>query len=76
MTCSHWPSGLTDGCLLDSSCPICITPFNAIFAEAEMAIAMESPAHPIDEQGIVKLHQTCGHVFCRKELSLSSLFSA
>jgi len=54
--------------LKDAGCPICITPFMAILAEEETAIAMDSPAHPIEELGVTKLHQTCGHVFCRKDI--------
>ncbi len=30
---------------------------------------MESPAHPVEELGVTRLAQTCGHIFCRKELS-------
>ena len=52
---------------IDSVCPICFIPFTAILAEHEMAAAMESPAHPIEELGITKLSKTCGHIFCRKE---------
>ncbi|KAG5639021.1 hypothetical protein H0H81_007929 [Sphagnurus paluster] len=33
----------------DSLCPICLTPYLAILAEEEAAIAMDSPAHPIEE---------------------------
>jgi hypothetical protein len=50
----------------DSACPICFVPFSAILAEHEMAAAMDSPAHPIEELGITKLSKTCGHIFCRK----------
>ncbi|KAL4251884.1 hypothetical protein ABKN59_002621 [Abortiporus biennis] len=53
--------------LEDSSCPICITPFLAILSEEEMAIAMDSPAHPIEELGVTKL-RICNHVFCRKDI--------
>ena len=52
---------------VDSSCPICFVPFSAILAEHEMAAAMDSPAHPIEELGITRLSTTCGHIFCRKE---------
>ncbi len=31
---------------------------------------MDSPAHPIEELGVTRLAQTCGHIFCRKELSV------
>lgn len=55
--------------LVDSVCPICLTSLHAILAEEETAIAMESPAHPIEELGVTRLSQTCGHIFCRKELS-------
>lgn len=34
-----------------------------------MAAAMDSPAHAAEELGVTKLAATCGHVFCRKELS-------
>lgn len=54
----------------DSSCPICLTPFTTIITEEEMALAMDSPAHPIEELGVTRLTATCGHVFCRKELSV------
>ena len=30
---------------------------------------MDSPAHPVEELGVTRLAQTCGHIFCRKELS-------
>ena len=53
----------------DSSCPICLTPFMTIITEEEMAIAMDSPATPVEELGVTRLISTCGHVFCRKELS-------
>lgn len=29
---------------------------------------MDSPAHPVDELGVTRLQNTCGHIFCRKEL--------
>jgi hypothetical protein len=54
----------------DASCPICFTQLLAILTEEEIAIAMDSPAHPIDELGVTRLKDTCGHVFCRKELSV------
>ena len=55
---------------LDSLCPICLTPYNVILTEEELALAMDSPAHPIEELGIAKLAQSwqCGHLFCRREL--------
>ncbi|PIL22552.1 hypothetical protein GSI_15241 [Ganoderma sinense ZZ0214-1] len=40
-------------------------------AEEEMALAMDSPAHPVEELGVTRLVRTCGHVFCRKELSIT-----
>lgn len=54
---------------LDSLCPICLTPYNVILTEEELALAMDSPAHPIEELGIAKLAQSwqCGHLFCRRE---------
>jgi len=62
------PSGyLLSTISIDSACPICFVPFSAILAEHEMAAAMDSPAHPIEELGIMKLSKTCGHIFCRKE---------
>lgn len=54
---------------LDSLCPICLTPYIVILSEEESALAMDSPAHPIEELGIAKLAQSwqCGHLFCRRE---------
>ena len=54
---------------LDSLCPICLTPYNVILSEEELALAMDSPAHPIEELGVAKLAQSwqCGHLFCRRE---------
>ncbi|KAF8812401.1 hypothetical protein BYT27DRAFT_6417539 [Phlegmacium glaucopus] len=54
----------------DSLCPICLTPYDVILSEEEMALAMDSPAHPIEESGIAKLAQPwqCGHIFCRKDI--------
>ena len=40
-----------------------------IVTEEEMALAMDSPANPVEELGVTRLASTCGHVFCRKELS-------
>ena len=34
---------------------------------------MDSPAHPIEELGVTRLVRTCGHIFCRKELSITSV---
>ncbi|PPQ94962.1 hypothetical protein CVT25_003934 [Psilocybe cyanescens] len=55
----------------DSSCPICINPYLTILTEEEMAHAMDSPAHPIEELGVTKLNQPwqCGHIFCRRDIS-------
>ncbi|KAJ7700044.1 hypothetical protein B0H17DRAFT_1048345 [Mycena rosella] len=55
----------------DSLCPICFTPFTAILAEEETALAMDSPAYPVDELGVTKLGETwqCGHLFCRRDIS-------
>ncbi|KAF7301628.1 MFS sugar [Mycena indigotica] len=55
----------------DSFCPICYTPFPALLAEEETALAIDSPAHPADELGVTKLGQSwqCGHFFCRKDIS-------
>ncbi|KAH9854665.1 hypothetical protein C2E23DRAFT_817446 [Lenzites betulinus] len=52
----------------DSTCPICLTSLLALLAEEEMALAMDSPAHPVEELGVTKLAQTCGHIFCRKDI--------
>ena len=54
---------------LDSLCPICLTPYSVILSEEEVALVMDSPAHPIEELGIAKLAQSwqCGHLFCRRE---------
>lgn len=43
----------------------------ALVAEEEIAIAMDSPAHPVEELGVTRLAQPwqCGHLFCRRELS-------
>lgn len=32
---------------------------------------MDSPAHPVEDLGVTRLVSTCGHLFCRKELSTS-----
>lgn len=32
---------------------------------------MDSPAHPVEELGVTRLVRTCGHIFCRKELSIT-----
>ncbi|EMD39963.1 hypothetical protein CERSUDRAFT_112198 [Gelatoporia subvermispora B] len=52
----------------DSPCPICLTQFLALVAEEETAMAMDSPAHPVEELGVTRLVQTCGHIFCRKDI--------
>jgi len=52
----------------DSSCSICMNTFLASLAEEEMAQAMDSPAQPADYLGVTRLIDTCGHVFCRKDL--------
>ena len=39
-----------------------------LVTEEEMALAMDSPATPVQSLGVTKL-ETCGHIFCRKELS-------
>jgi len=55
----------------DSLCPICLTPYNVILSEEELALAMDSPAHPIEELGVAKLAQSwqCGHLFCRRDIT-------
>ncbi|PPR06590.1 hypothetical protein CVT24_001771 [Panaeolus cyanescens] len=55
----------------DASCPICLTSYLAILAESEMAEAMDSPAHPIEELGVTRLSQPwqCGHMFCRRDIT-------
>ncbi|KAI9574620.1 hypothetical protein HD554DRAFT_2166089 [Boletus coccyginus] len=57
----------------DDVCPICFNAFLATLAEEEVAHAMDSPAHPVDELGVTKLQNTCGHIFCRKELRMKGL---
>jgi len=52
----------------DSSCSICMNTFLASLAEEEMAQAMDSPAQPAEDLGVTRLIDTCGHVFCRKDL--------
>ncbi|KAL0577732.1 hypothetical protein V5O48_004281 [Marasmius crinis-equi] len=55
----------------DSVCPICFNSLLAILAEEEVAIAMDSPAHPVEELGVTRLSQSwqCGHIFCRRDIS-------
>jgi len=52
----------------ESICPICFNTFLAILAEEEMALVMDSPAHPVEELGVTRLHETCGHLFCRRDI--------
>jgi hypothetical protein len=49
-----------------------MTTYLASLAVEETADAMESPAQPVDDLGVTRLADTCGHVFCRKELSACS----
>ncbi|KAH7916085.1 hypothetical protein BJ138DRAFT_682743 [Hygrophoropsis aurantiaca] len=53
---------------IDSVCPICFNTFLSILAEEETALALDSPAHPVEELGVTKLHKTCGHFFCRRDI--------
>lgn len=53
----------------ESVCPICFNTFLAILAEEEMALVMDSPAHPVEELGVTRLHETCGHIFCRRDIT-------
>ncbi|KAI0053590.1 hypothetical protein FA95DRAFT_1552077 [Auriscalpium vulgare] len=52
----------------ESSCPICMNTHLASIAEEELAMVMDSPAHPLETLGVTRLSQTCGHIFCRKDL--------
>ncbi|KAI0068691.1 hypothetical protein BV25DRAFT_1791421, partial [Artomyces pyxidatus] len=52
----------------ESSCPICMNTLLAAIAEEELALVMDSPAHPVEILGVTRLAQTCGHVFCRKDI--------
>jgi len=56
---------------MDSNCSICFTPYLTILTEEEMALAMDSPAHPVEELGVTKLSQSwqCGHLFCRRDIT-------
>ncbi|EJD48622.1 hypothetical protein AURDEDRAFT_162580 [Auricularia subglabra TFB-10046 SS5] len=54
---------------VDAACAICMTPFTAVIAEEELANAMESPAAVVENLGVTRLHKTCGHLFCRKDIS-------
>jgi len=53
----------------DGTCPICFTAFSAVLAAEELAQAMESPAAVVEDMGVTRLSKTCGHFFCRKDLS-------
>jgi len=53
----------------DSFCPICYNTFGAITAEAELASAMDTPAVAAQHLGVTRLAETCGHVFCRKDIT-------
>ncbi|KAG1874479.1 hypothetical protein DFJ58DRAFT_741131 [Suillus subalutaceus] len=53
----------------ESVCPICFNTFLAILAEEEMALVMDSPAHPVEELGVTRLQETCGHMFCRRDIT-------
>ncbi|KAF9226513.1 hypothetical protein BS17DRAFT_814456 [Gyrodon lividus] len=53
----------------DGVCPICFNTLLSILAEEETAHAMDSPAHPVEELGVTKLQKTCGHIFCRKDIT-------
>jgi len=55
----------------ESVCPICFISLMDLLAEEETAIAMDSPAHPVEELGVTRLaepHQ-CNHLFCRRDIS-------
>ncbi|TFK75951.1 hypothetical protein BDN72DRAFT_831383 [Pluteus cervinus] len=54
----------------DSMCSICYNSFSSLLAEEEMALAMDSPAHPIEELGVTILDKPwqCSHIFCRKDI--------
>ncbi|KAJ7591105.1 hypothetical protein C8J56DRAFT_552958 [Mycena floridula] len=55
----------------ESVCPICFTSLLALVAQEEMALAMDSPAHPVEELGVTRLAKPwqCGHIFCRRDIS-------
>ncbi|KLO14959.1 hypothetical protein SCHPADRAFT_939094 [Schizopora paradoxa] len=53
----------------DSFCPICYNTFGAILAEAELASALDTPAVAAQHLGVTRLAETCGHVFCRKDIT-------
>jgi len=49
-------------------CPICQETFLSVIASEEMAEAMDSPAVSQYDTGVTKL-PSCGHHFCRKDIS-------
>ncbi|KAG8836122.1 hypothetical protein FRC18_011844 [Serendipita sp. 400] len=51
----------------EEQCGICYNTFAAIIAEEEMLLANDTPVSERD-LGVTKL-QTCGHYFCRKDIS-------
>ncbi|PVG04132.1 hypothetical protein CPB86DRAFT_202596 [Serendipita vermifera] len=55
------------GPLMNESCSICYNTFAAIIAEEEMLLAMDTPISE-KQLGVTKL-QTCGHYFCRKDIT-------
>lgn len=55
------------GSLMNEHCSICYNSFAAIIAEEEMLLANDTPVSERD-LGVTKL-QTCGHYFCRKDIS-------
>ncbi|KAG8801020.1 hypothetical protein FRC16_001465 [Serendipita sp. 398] len=55
------------GPLMKEQCGICYNTFAAIIAEEEMLLANDTPVSERD-LGVTKL-QTCGHYFCRKDIS-------
>ncbi|KAG8976588.1 Nuclear envelope morphology protein 1 [Tulasnella sp. 425] len=54
--------------LPDDTCPICQETFLSVLALEEMATAMDTPGMPEEQLGVTKLD--CGHLFCRKDLSV------
>ncbi|KAF5393576.1 hypothetical protein D9757_000062 [Collybiopsis confluens] len=55
----------------ESVCPICFVPLLALLAEEETAIAMDSPAHPMESLGVTRLAEPlqCNHIFCRRDIT-------
>ncbi|KAJ3876620.1 hypothetical protein F5051DRAFT_29229 [Lentinula edodes] len=55
----------------DSVCPICFLPLTTLLAEEKTGLAMDSPAYPIEELGIIRLAEPyqCNHIFCRRDIS-------